>query len=95
MHPFAPVGRHQVLFGLLNWTMRHGGRLISPSCSSSIFTGFRTGALERGLNAPQWGHDGWIYFGRGWGGGTITGTDIAAKSPPDGYRMLLTNSSAE
>src|SRR2546430_11496661 len=27
-----------------------------------LFTGFRTGALERGINAPQWGIDGWIYL---------------------------------
>src|SRR2546425_7205309 len=33
-----------------------------------LFTGFPTGELERGINAPQWGADGWIYFGRGWGG---------------------------
>lgn len=39
----------------------------------TLFTGFRTGALERGINAPQWGADGWIYFGRGWSGGKITG----------------------
>src|SRR6266513_2748393 len=38
-----------------------------------LFTGFPTGELERGINAPQWGVDGWIYFGRGWGGGKITG----------------------
>lgn len=41
-----------------------------------LFTGFRTGALERGINAPQWGSDGWIYFGRGWGGGTISGPNL-------------------
>src|SRR5437879_13696768 len=29
-------------------------------------------------NAPQWGTDGWIYFGRGWGGGKITGPHLAA-----------------
>jgi len=28
-----------------------------------LFTGFPTGELERGINAPQWGLDGWIYFG--------------------------------
>lgn len=44
-----------------------------------LFTGFRTGALERGINAPQWGIDGWIYFGRGWGGGQITGPHL--KNP--------------
>ena len=44
-----------------------------------LFTGFRTGALERGVNSPQWGIDGWIYFGRGWGGGQITGPHL--KTP--------------
>ncbi len=42
----------------------------------TLFTGFRTGALERGINAPQWSVDGWIYFGRGWGGGHITGPQL-------------------
>lgn len=41
-----------------------------------LFTGFRTGELERGINAPQWGMDGWIYFGRGWGSGQITGPKL-------------------
>jgi putative membrane-bound dehydrogenase-like protein len=39
----------------------------------TLFTGFGTGELERGINAPQWGVDGWIYLGRGWNGGPITG----------------------
>src|SRR5438445_4731116 len=43
-----------------------------------LFTGFPTGELERGINAPQWGADGWIYFGRGWGRGKITGPDLRA-----------------
>jgi putative membrane-bound dehydrogenase-like protein len=42
-----------------------------------LFTGFNTGALERGINAPQWGLDDWIYFGRGHTGGTITGPHLA------------------
>ena len=33
-----------------------------------LFTGFKTGALERGINAPVWFVDGWIYAGRGHGG---------------------------
>ncbi|HKX60360.1 MAG TPA: PVC-type heme-binding CxxCH protein, partial [Verrucomicrobiae bacterium] len=41
-----------------------------------LFTGFPTGELERGINAPQWGLDGWIYFGRGWGGGKIAGPHL-------------------
>lgn len=44
----------------------------------ALFTGFPTGELERGINAPQWGVDGWIYFGRGWGGGEITGPRLKA-----------------
>lgn len=39
----------------------------------TLFTGFGVGALERGINDPEWGLDDWIYFGRGHGGGEITG----------------------
>ena len=38
-----------------------------------LFTGFGVGQPERGVNAPTWGVDNWIYFGRGHSGGTITG----------------------
>jgi putative membrane-bound dehydrogenase-like protein len=49
-----------------------------------LYTGFPAGVLERGINAPQWGPDGWIYFGRGLGGGTITGPRLPAPVPlPD------------
>ncbi len=41
-----------------------------------LYTGFPVGMLERGINAPQWGADGWIYFGRGHGGGKITGPHL-------------------
>jgi putative membrane-bound dehydrogenase-like protein len=41
-----------------------------------LFSGFATGALERGINAPLWGVDGWIYFGRGCGGGEIRGPHL-------------------
>jgi putative membrane-bound dehydrogenase-like protein len=43
----------------------------------TLFTGFRTGPLERGINSPQWSVDGWIYCGRGSGGGQITGPKLA------------------
>ena len=43
----------------------------------TLFTGFQAGLLERGVNAPQWGPDGWIYFGSGLGGGRITGPKLA------------------
>lgn len=42
----------------------------------ALFTGFPVGALERGINAPQWGPDNWIYFGSGHGGGRITGPHL-------------------
>ncbi|MBI4658719.1 MAG: c-type cytochrome [Verrucomicrobia bacterium] len=42
----------------------------------TLFTGFATGALERGINQPQWGLDDWIYFGRGHGGGLISGPHL-------------------
>lgn len=44
----------------------------------TLFTGFPTGELERGVNAPLRGDDGWIYFGRGWGGGKIHGPRLPA-----------------
>src|SRR3989475_914963 len=62
-----------------------------------LFTGFRTGALERGINAPQWGADGWIYFGRGWGGGKITGPRLAApvELPDSDFRIRADGSAIE
>ncbi len=44
-----------------------------PEVWEVLFTGFRVGEMWRGINSPQWGADGWIYFARGWGGSTITG----------------------
>src|SRR5436190_1854754 len=49
-----------------------------------LFTGFKTGALERGINAPVWFVDGWIYAGRGHGGGSISGPHLSTPvSLPD------------
>lgn len=42
----------------------------------TLFTGFPESILERRLNAPQWGLDGWIYFGTGHGGTEITGPKL-------------------
>lgn len=63
----------------------------------TLFTGFRTGALERGINSPQWGADGWIYFGRGWGGGKITGPKLAqpATLPQSDFRIRADGSAIE
>ena len=38
-----------------------------------LFTGFRTGVLERRMNAPQWGLDNWIYIGANGQSDAITG----------------------
>lgn len=62
-----------------------------------LFTGFRTGALWRGINAPQWGADGWIYFGRGWGGGKITGPHLPApvELPGSDFRIRADGTAIE
>jgi putative membrane-bound dehydrogenase-like protein len=62
-----------------------------------LFTGFPTGELERGINAPQWGVDGWIYFGRGWGGGKITGPHLPepVELPGSDFRIRPDGSAIE
>src|SRR5213594_3317998 len=62
-----------------------------------LFTGFPTGELERGINAPQWGVDGWIYFGRGWSGGRISGPHLreAAQLPGSDFRIRPDGSAIE
>jgi putative membrane-bound dehydrogenase-like protein len=62
-----------------------------------LFTGFPTGELERGINAPQWGADGWIYFGRGWGGGKITGPHLRqpVQLPGSDFRIRADGSVIE
>ena len=62
-----------------------------------LFTGFGTGELERGINAPQWGADGWIYFGRGWPGGPITGPKLAqpVSLPGSDFRIRADGSAIE
>ncbi len=62
-----------------------------------LFTGFSTGALERGINSPQWSVDGWIYFGRGWGGSQITGVSLkhAVALPDSDFRIRADGSAIE
>ena len=48
-----------------------------PEVRETLFTGFRTTVLERGINNPRWGLDNWIYVGAGGNGGTITGPRLA------------------
>ena len=48
-----------------------------PDVRETLFTGFRSRELERGINNPRWGLDNWIYVGAGGNGGTITGPHLA------------------
>ncbi len=62
-----------------------------------LFTGFGTGALERGINCPQWGPDDWIYFGSGHGGGTIRGPHLPqpVRLPNTDFRIKADGSAIE
>jgi putative membrane-bound dehydrogenase-like protein len=68
-----------------------------PDAREVLFTGFGTGALERGINAPTWGPDGWIYFGRGWQGGTISGPRLArpVDLPASDFRIRADGTAIE
>ncbi len=61
----------------------------------TLFTGFRTGVLERRMSAPQWGVDDWIYVGAG--GGTITGPklDGPVEMPNNDFRFKADGSAIE
>ena len=47
-----------------------------PDIRKNLFTGFTIGEMERAINNPVMGPDGWIYAGQGWGGGNITGPGL-------------------
>lgn len=47
-----------------------------PDVRETLFTGFLTQTIERGINNPRWGFDNWIYVGAGGAGGTITGPNL-------------------
>ena len=70
---------------------------IKPDVQEKLFTGFGTGALERGINAPTWGPDNWLYFGRGWIGGSITGPHLAkpVTLPATDFRIRADGSAIE
>ncbi len=42
-----------------------------------LYDGFAAGILERNINQPQYGPDGWVHVGAGAGGGRITGPGLA------------------
>lgn len=69
-----------------------------PDVNEKLFTGFGTGALERGINAPTLGPDGWIYFGKGWQSSTpITGPHLKAPVhlPNTDFRIRADGSAIE
>ncbi|WP_395740067.1 PVC-type heme-binding CxxCH protein [Prosthecobacter sp.] len=69
-----------------------------PDVNERLFTGFGTGMLERGINAPTHGPDGWIYFGRGWqGSGAITGPHLQkpVTLPGTDFRIRADGSAIE
>lgn len=68
-----------------------------PDVQEKLFTGFGTGNLERGINAPTWGPDGWLYLGRGWAGGEITGPHLAkpVTLPATDFRIRADGSAIE
>jgi len=68
-----------------------------PDVREVLLTGFGTGALERGINAPTWGPDGWIYFGRGWQGGAITGPRLPkpVELPASDFRIRADGTAIE
>ncbi len=61
----------------------------------TIFTGFRTGVLERRMSAPRWGVDNWIYVAAG--GGTITGPGLESpiELPHNDFRFKPDGSAIE
>src|ERR1051325_507798 len=69
----------------------------SAEIREKLFTGFATGAVERDVNAPQLVFDGLIYFGRGWGGGEITGPHLPApvRLPGSDFRIRADGSAIE
>ncbi len=69
-----------------------------PEVNEKLFTGFGTGNLERGVNAPTWGPDGWIYFGKGWKSSTaITGPHLQqpVELPDSDFRIRADGSAIE
>ena len=65
--------------------------------NEKLFSGFGTGNLERGINAPTLGPDGWYYFGRGWAGGEITGPHMTkpVTLPATDFRIRADGSAIE
>jgi putative membrane-bound dehydrogenase-like protein len=68
-----------------------------PDVREVLFDGFAVGEMWRGINCPQQGADGWIYFGQGWPGGTITGPHLKdpVRLPQSDFRIRADGSAIE
>ena len=62
-----------------------------------LFTGWQDYELERGISTPQWGPDGWIYFGAGVGSVEITGPYLKepVQMPNTDFRIRSDGSAIE
>ena len=65
--------------------------------NEQLFTGFGKPILERRINSPTWGPDGWLYFGRGNATGTITGPHLrkSVDLPPTDFRIRADGTAIE
>ncbi len=63
----------------------------------TLFTGWQDYELERGISTPQWGNDGWIYFGAGVGSAIITGPYLKepVEMPETDFRIRADGTAIE
>lgn len=63
---------------------------------TKLFSGFKTGIIERRINSPQWGPDNWIYVDGGQGG-RISGPNLDQEVdlPVSGFRFKADGSAIE
>jgi putative membrane-bound dehydrogenase-like protein len=68
-----------------------------PEVRETLFTGFSTGPLERGMNCPAWYFDNWIYIGKGHGGSRITGPHLktTVNLPASDFRIRADGTAIE
>jgi len=62
-----------------------------------LYAGFKVGILERNINAPQWGHDDWIYVGSGQTAERVSGPRLVkpVDLPSSDFRMKADGSAIE
>ena len=62
-----------------------------------LYEGFKVGILERNINAPQWGHDDWIYVGSGQTADRVSGPRLVqpVALPSSDFRMKADGTAIE